>query len=109
MTAVCGQATSYHTAAVTGSHCSCCKRPPHVHLPQVLVLSTDSKRGRVTLSTKKLEATPGDMLRDPQLVYEGAEQRVQRRLEEKHVNERRVLKDEVDSAATEGTAENGTM
>ncbi len=34
----------------------------------------DLSRGRVTLSTKKLERTPGDMPRDPQLVYEGAEE-----------------------------------
>lgn len=32
-----------------------------------MVLSQDKDRGRVTLSTKKLEATPGDMLRDPQV------------------------------------------
>lgn len=40
---------------------------------KVLVLSQDRERGRVTLSTKKLEPTPGDMLKDPQLVYEKAE------------------------------------
>ena len=34
----------------------------------------DAQRGRVTLSTKKLEPTPGDMLRDPQLVFEKAEE-----------------------------------
>ena len=37
---------------------------------QVMVLSFDSERGRVSLSTKKLEPTPGDMLRNPQLVFE---------------------------------------
>jgi len=41
---------------------------------KVMVLSMDQQRGRVTLSTKKLEPTPGDMLRDPQLVYEKAEE-----------------------------------
>lgn len=41
---------------------------------KVMVLSYDSMRGRVTLSTKKLEPTPGDMLRDPQLVFEKAEE-----------------------------------
>lgn len=40
---------------------------------QVLVLSLD-ERGRYTLSTKRLEATPGDMLRDPQLVYSRAQE-----------------------------------
>lgn len=37
---------------------------------QVMVLSFDTERGRVSLSTKKLEPTPGDMLRNPQLVFE---------------------------------------
>jgi len=41
---------------------------------KVMVLSMDQQRGRVTLSTKKLEPTPGDMLRSPQLVYEKAEE-----------------------------------
>ncbi|GAX80819.1 hypothetical protein CEUSTIGMA_g8254.t1 [Chlamydomonas eustigma] len=41
---------------------------------KVMVLSMDRQRGRVTLSTKKLEPTPGDMLRDPQMVYEKAEE-----------------------------------
>ncbi|KXZ42870.1 hypothetical protein GPECTOR_113g282 [Gonium pectorale] len=41
---------------------------------KVMILSQDRDRGRVTLSTKKLEPTPGDMLRDPQLVYEKADE-----------------------------------
>ncbi len=41
---------------------------------QVMVLSQDKDRGRVALSTKKLEPTPGDMLRNPSLVYERAEE-----------------------------------
>lgn len=46
--------------------------------PQVLVLVVDPKRRRVTLSTKKLEPTRGDMLRTPQLVFEQAEQMVEK-------------------------------
>lgn len=41
---------------------------------KVMVLNQDQKRGRVGLCTKKLEPTPGDMLRDPALVYEKAEE-----------------------------------
>jgi small subunit ribosomal protein S1 len=41
---------------------------------KVMVLSQDQKRGRVGLCTKKLEPTPGDMLRDPALVYDKAEE-----------------------------------
>lgn len=46
-------------------------RPP---APQVMVLSQEREKGRVSLCTKKLEPTPGDMLRDPALVYEKAEE-----------------------------------
>lgn len=38
-----------------------------------MILSMDRDMGRVTLSTKKLEKEPGDMLRDPQLVFENAD------------------------------------
>eukprot|EP00899_Mesostigma_viride_P025582 jgi/Mesvir1/6208/Mv00890-RA.1 len=34
---------------------------------KVMILSQDRERGRISLSTKKLEPTPGDMLRDPAL------------------------------------------
>eukprot|EP00959_Pyramimonas_sp_CCMP1952_P075249 1572606-Pyramimonas_sp.AAC.1 len=39
-----------------------------------MILSQDRERGRVSLSTRKLEPTPGDMLRDPQLVFEKADE-----------------------------------
>lgn len=39
-----------------------------------MVLSQDRERGRVTLSTKKLEPTPGDMIKNPQVVFEKAEE-----------------------------------
>ena len=48
-------------------------RPRKLVGVQVMVLSQDKERGRVTLSTKKLEPSPGDMLRDPQRVFENAE------------------------------------
>ncbi|XP_024386702.1 small ribosomal subunit protein bS1c [Physcomitrium patens] len=41
---------------------------------KVMILSQDKDRGRISLSTKKLEPTPGDMLRNPQLVYEKADE-----------------------------------
>ncbi|KAL6757415.1 hypothetical protein V8C86DRAFT_3026176 [Haematococcus lacustris] len=41
---------------------------------KVMVLSHESDRGRVNLSTRKLEPTPGDMLRDPKLVFDKAEE-----------------------------------
>eukprot|EP00894_Picocystis_sp_ML_P004150 jgi/Pico_ML_1/54667/g47.t2 len=41
---------------------------------KVMVISYDKERGRVSLSTKKLEPTPGDMLRNPTLVFDKAEE-----------------------------------
>jgi small subunit ribosomal protein S1 len=36
---------------------------------KVMILSQDKEKGRISFSTKKLEPTPGDMLRNPALVY----------------------------------------
>ncbi|KAK7291732.1 hypothetical protein RIF29_07108 [Crotalaria pallida] len=44
---------------------------------KVMILSHDQERGRVSLSTKKLEPTPGDMIRNPKLVFEKAEEMAQ--------------------------------
>ena len=40
----------------------------------MLILSKDAERSRLSLSTKKLEPSPGDMLRNPALVFEKAEE-----------------------------------
>nr|GEX20858.1 30S ribosomal protein S1, chloroplastic [Tanacetum cinerariifolium] len=44
---------------------------------KVMILSHDRERGRVSLSTKKLEPTPGDMICNPTLVFEKAEEMAQ--------------------------------
>lgn len=44
---------------------------------KVMILSHDRERGRVSLCTKKLEPTPGDMIRNPKLVFEKAEEMAQ--------------------------------
>ncbi|XP_014516940.1 30S ribosomal protein S1, chloroplastic [Vigna radiata var. radiata] len=44
---------------------------------KVMILSHDRQRGRVSLSTKKLEPSPGDMIRNPKLVFEKAEEMAQ--------------------------------
>ncbi|KAM0948423.1 putative nucleic acid-binding, RNA-binding domain, S1 [Dioscorea sansibarensis] len=41
---------------------------------KVMVLSHDRERNRLSLSTKKLEPTPGDMIRNPKLVFEKADE-----------------------------------
>eukprot|EP00199_Chlamydomonas_sp_CCMP681_P006992 CAMPEP_0119115878 /NCGR_PEP_ID=MMETSP1180-20130426/51981_1 /TAXON_ID=3052 ORGANISM="Chlamydomonas cf sp, Strain CCMP681" /NCGR_SAMPLE_ID=MMETSP1180 /ASSEMBLY_ACC=CAM_ASM_000741 /LENGTH=283 /DNA_ID=CAMNT_0007104981 /DNA_START=26 /DNA_END=877 /DNA_ORIENTATION=+ len=42
---------------------------------KALVQRVALARSQLTLSTKRLESTPGDMLRDPQMVYAGAEEK----------------------------------
>ncbi|KAL6522926.1 ribosomal 40S subunit protein S1B [Orobanche hederae] len=44
---------------------------------KVMILSHDRERGRVSLSTKKLEPTPGDMIHNRNLVFEKAEEMAQ--------------------------------
>ncbi|KAK9827732.1 hypothetical protein WJX81_007013 [Elliptochloris bilobata] len=41
---------------------------------KVMILTYDKERGRISLSTKKLEPSPGDMLRNPALVFEKADE-----------------------------------
>ena len=41
---------------------------------QVMILTHDKERGRISLSTKKLEPSPGDMLKNPALVFEKADE-----------------------------------
>lgn len=43
-------------------------------LAQAVVLSRDTKHGRMTLSTKKLELIPGEFLTDKATVFEHAEE-----------------------------------
>ncbi|MBC8122231.1 MAG: 30S ribosomal protein S1 [Gemmatimonadaceae bacterium] len=40
---------------------------------KVMVIDLDAERGRISLSTKQLEETPGAMTKDPQAVYDNAE------------------------------------
>ncbi|MFZ4557389.1 MAG: S1 RNA-binding domain-containing protein, partial [Pseudanabaena sp.] len=41
---------------------------------KVMIIDLDAERGRISLSTKQLESEPGDMVKDPQLVYAKAEE-----------------------------------
>ena len=41
---------------------------------KVMIIDLDAERGRISLSTKALEREPGDMLTDPQKVFEKAEE-----------------------------------
>ena len=70
-----------------------------------MILSQDRDRGRVTLTTKKLEPTPGDMLRNPQLVFEKAEEMAEqfrKRVEAAEQSARNQEPFSVDGAAPAG-------
>lgn len=41
---------------------------------KVMIIDLDADRGRISLSTKQLEPEPGSMVKNPQLVYEKAEE-----------------------------------
>lgn len=64
---------SVHAAPIVQASGTCPAISP-TQRAQVMILSQDMDRGRMSLSTKKLEPTPGDMLRDPQKVYDQADE-----------------------------------
>jgi small subunit ribosomal protein S1 len=41
---------------------------------KVMIIDLDAERGRISLSTKQLEPEPGDMVKNPEVVYEKAEE-----------------------------------
>jgi len=41
---------------------------------KVMIIDLDAERGRISLSTKQLEPEPGDMVRNPQVVFDQAEE-----------------------------------
>jgi small subunit ribosomal protein S1 len=41
---------------------------------KVMIIDLDAERGRISLSTKQLEPEPGDMVKNPEIVYEKAEE-----------------------------------
>jgi small subunit ribosomal protein S1 len=45
---------------------------------KVMIIDLDAERGRISLSTKQLEPEPGDMVKNPQSVYEKAEEMAER-------------------------------
>ena len=45
---------------------------------KVMIIDLDAERGRISLSTKQLEPEPGDMVKNPQIVYEKAEEMAER-------------------------------
>ncbi len=84
---------------------------------KVMIIDLDAERGRISLSTKQLEPEPGDMVKNPQLVYDKAEEMAekfrQKRLAEKQqqdqpAEEAAVVEEEIPAATDEMDVELAT-
>ena len=79
---------------------------------KVMIIDLDSDRGRISLSTKQLEPEPGAMVKNPDLVYDKAEE-MAAKFREKMMAEQRgetapqetVVEEEVAEAASEPEVE----
>ncbi|MEO0456480.1 MAG: 30S ribosomal protein S1 [Cyanobacteria bacterium P01_A01_bin.114] len=61
---------------------------------KVMIIDLDAERGRISLSTKQLEPEPGDMVKNPDLVFEKAEEMAERYRQQ-------LLKAEAEAALSE--------
>ncbi|MEO1299067.1 MAG: S1 RNA-binding domain-containing protein, partial [Cyanobacteria bacterium J06636_16] len=82
---------------------------------KVMIIDLDAERGRISLSTKQLEPEPGDMVKNPDLVFDKAEEMAERYREQLRkkaeaeaaeaagevVEEAGYVDDEVEYSATE--------
>ena len=66
---------------------------------KVMIIDLDAERGRISLSTKQLEPEPGDMVKNPQVVYEKAEEMAAR------YREQVLAKQQQQSAEVNGSAD----
>ena len=54
---------------------------------KVMIIDLDAERGRISLSTKQLEPEPGDMVKNPEVVYEKAEEMAAKYREQMQINQ----------------------
>jgi small subunit ribosomal protein S1 len=71
---------------------------------KVMIIDLDADRGRISLSTKQLEPEPGDMVKNPDLVYDKAEE-MAAKFREKMLAEQQGIPLTEDNAATEAEME----
>jgi small subunit ribosomal protein S1 len=74
---------------------------------KVMIIDLDAERGRISLSTKQLEPEPGDMVKNPQVVFDKAEEMAAKYREE--VLEKRKQAAEAEAAETEVEEEPATV
>ncbi|HBR00687.1 MULTISPECIES: S1 RNA-binding domain-containing protein [unclassified Roseofilum] len=78
---------------------------------KVMIIDLDAERGRISLSTKQLEPEPGDMVKNPDLVYDKAEEMAERYRQKLRAQAEGIELPQEDSTPTaetpveEGTAE----
>jgi small subunit ribosomal protein S1 len=71
---------------------------------KVMIIDLDADRGRISLSTKQLEPEPGDMVKNPDLVYDKAEE-MAAKFREKMLAEQQGIPLTEEGAAPETEAE----
>jgi len=72
---------------------------------KVMIIDLDAERGRISLSTKQLEPEPGDMVKNPDLVYEKAEEMAAKYREQMAKQAQEELAGETESFEDEGDIE----
>ena len=65
---------------------------------KVMIIDLDAERGRISLSTKQLEPEPGDMVKNPDIVFEKAEEMAER------YRQQQQAKAEAEAAAAGGNS-----
>ncbi|HEY9806824.1 MAG TPA: S1 RNA-binding domain-containing protein, partial [Candidatus Obscuribacterales bacterium] len=68
---------------------------------KVMIIDLDAERGRISLSTKQLEPEPGDMVKNPQVVYEKAEEMAAKYREQLRAQQEGVTIEEAPAATEE--------
>jgi len=68
---------------------------------KVMIIDLDADRGRISLSTKQLEPEPGDMVKNPQVVYDKAEEMAVKYREQVLAKQQGALVEEVPAALEE--------
>ena len=72
---------------------------------KVMIIDLDAERGRISLSTKQLEPEPGDMVKNPDLVYEKAEEMAAKYREQMAKQAQEELAGETESFEDDGDIE----
>jgi small subunit ribosomal protein S1 len=70
---------------------------------KVMIIDLDAERGRISLSTKQLEPEPGDMVKNPDLVYDKAEEMAERYRQKLRAQAEGIELPEESATATEET------